>query len=164
MLDEELIPKEVSGCPPDAFSDTGQLWGNPIYNWEEMDKDQYKWWCRRFGESRKLFDIIRIDHFRGFESYWAVPFENETAANGKWKKGPGIKVFEAIKRELGDIEVIAEDLGYITKEVRELLDICGYPGMKVLQFAFNPKGNSEYLPHQYIKNSVVYTGTHETIP
>lgn len=161
MLDENLSPIEVAGCPPDAFSKTGQLWGNPIYNWEEMDKEQYKWWCRRFGESRKLFDIIRIDHFRGFESYWAVPFENETAVNGKWKKGPGIKVFEAIKRELGDIEVIAEDLGYITKEVRELLDICGYPGMKVLQFAFNPKGNSEYLPHQYTKNSVVYTGTHD---
>lgn len=160
-LDDELMPIEVAGCPPDAFSDTGQLWGNPIYDWDTMEKDEYKWWVKRFRESRKIFDIIRIDHFRGFESYWAIPFEDETAVNGQWKKGPGIKVFNAIKKELGNVDVIAEDLGYITKEVRELLEECGYPGMKVLQFAFDPKGDSEYLPHKYISNTVVYTGTHD---
>ena len=160
-LDENLNPIEVAGCPPDAFSETGQLWGNPIYDWDAMEKEDYKWWVRRFKESRKIFDVIRIDHFRGFESYWAIPFEDKTAINGEWKKGPGIKVFNAIKKELGNIQVIAEDLGYITEEVRNLLDECGYPGMKVLQFAFNPNGDSEYLPHNYTSNYVVYTGTHD---
>ena len=160
-LDENLNPIEVAGCPPDAFSETGQLWGNPIYDWDAMEKEDYKWWVRRFKESRKIFDVIRIDHFRGFESYWAIPFEEETAINGEWKKGPGIKVFNTIKKELGNIQVIAEDLGYITEEVRNLLDECGYPGMKVLQFAFNPNGDSEYLPHNYTSNYVVYTGTHD---
>ena len=160
-LDENLNPIEVAGCPPDAFSETGQLWGNPIYDWDAMEKEDYKWWVRRFKESRKIFDVIRIDHFRGFESYWAIPFEDETAINGQWKKGPGIKVFNAIKKELGNVQVIAEDLGYITEEVRNLLDECGYPGMKVLQFAFDPNGDSEYLPHNYTSNYVVYTGTHD---
>lgn len=161
MLDEDLMPKEVSGCPPDAFSETGQLWGNPIYNWESMKKDNYKWWVQRVEAALKLFDVIRIDHFRGFESYWAIPYEDETAINGEWKKGPGIEVFKAIKNELGEINVIAEDLGYITDEVRELLEECNYPGMKVLQFAFDVNGDSEYLPHNYHKNTVVYTGTHD---
>lgn len=161
MLDENLVPKEVSGCPPDAFSETGQLWGNPIYDWEAMSKNNYAWWVERVRAALKLFDVIRIDHFRGFESYWAIPYADETAINGEWKKGPGIKVFEAIKDELGDIEVIAEDLGYITQEVKDLLKECNYPGMKVLQFAFDPTGDSEYLPHNYNKNTVVYTGTHD---
>lgn len=161
MLNEELIPKEVSGCPPDAFSDTGQLWGNPIYNWKELKNKNYKWWVERIKSSLEIFDVIRIDHFRGFESYWSIPYEDETAINGKWEKGPGKDLFDAIKNELGEIDVIAEDLGYITPEVRELLDYCGYPGMKVLQFAFDPKGDSEYLPHNYEKNVVVYTGTHD---
>ena len=123
MLDEELIPKEVSGCPPDAFSDTGQLWGNPIYNWKELKNQNYNWWIERIKSSLEIFDVIRIDHFRGFESYWSIPYEDETAINGKWEKGPGKDLFDVIKNELGEIDVIAEDLGYITPEVRELLQI-----------------------------------------
>ncbi|WP_300382817.1 4-alpha-glucanotransferase [Clostridium sp.] len=161
MLDENLMPKEVSGCPPDAFSETGQLWGNPIYNWEELKNQGYRWWIERIKSSLNIFDIIRIDHFRGFESYWSIPYEDDTAINGQWERGPGIELFDAIKKELGEIEIIAEDLGFITQEVREMLDYCGYPGMKVLQFAFDPEGNSEYLPHNYDKNVVVYTGTHD---
>ena len=161
MLDDDLIPKEVSGCPPDAFSDTGQLWGNPIYNWQELKRQNYSWWTERIKSSLEIFDVIRIDHFRGFESYWSIPYGDGTAINGKWKKGPGKELFDMVKKELGEIDVIAEDLGYITPEVRELLDYCGYPGMKVLQFAFDPKGDSEYLPHNYEKNVVVYTGTHD---
>ena len=160
-LDEKLLPSEVAGCPPDSFSETGQLWGNPIYDWEQIEKEDYKWWVERFKAAMKIFDTVRIDHFRGFESYWSIPASDDTAINGQWKKGPGIKVFEAIKKELGEISVIAEDLGYITEEVRELLKECGYPGMKVLQFAFDPNGDSEYLPHNYVKNTVVYTGTHD---
>lgn len=161
VLDKNLIPQKVAGCPPDEFSKTGQLWGNPVYNWEELKNENYKWWIERVRASLKLFDVIRIDHFRGFESYWSIPYGDETAVNGKWEKGPGIDVFNAIKNELGEIEVIAEDLGFITEEVRNLLNQCNYPGMKVLQFAFDPKGDSEYLPHNYEKNSVVYTGTHD---
>lgn len=160
-LDENLNPIEVSGCPPDAFSDTGQLWGNPIYDWDEMKKDKYSWWVERVRAALKIFDVIRIDHFRGFESYWSIPYGDETAINGQWKKGPDINVFSEIKKELGNIDIIAEDLGYITKEVRDLLEGCGYPGMKVLQFAFDPSGDSEYLPHNFDKNTVVYTGTHD---
>lgn len=160
-LDENLFPTKVSGCPPDAFSETGQLWGNPIYNWEEHEKTNYKWWIERISSALKIFDVVRIDHFRGFESYWAVPYKDETAINGQWEKGPDYKLFEAVKNQLGEIKVIAEDLGYITEEVRDLLNKCGYPGMKVLQFAFDPSGESEYLPHNYEKNTVVYTGTHD---
>lgn len=160
-LDVNLLPIEVSGCPPDAFSDTGQLWGNPIYNWEEHKKENYQWWIKRVQASLNIFDVIRIDHFRGFESYWSIPYEDETAINGTWEKGPDFELFEAIKNQLGDIKVIAEDLGYITKEVRDLLEKCNYPGMKVLQFAFDPSGESDYLPHNYNKNTVVYTGTHD---
>ncbi|PRR82169.1 4-alpha-glucanotransferase [Clostridium vincentii] len=161
MLDDELFPKKVSGCPPDLFSATGQLWGNPIYNWKQLNKEGYNWWIKRVKASLELFDVIRIDHFRGFESYWTIPYGDKTAVNGQWEKGPGIEVFDAIKKELGEIDVIAEDLGYITKEVRELLNKCNYSGMKVMQFAFDPKGDSEYLPHNYDKNTVVYTGTHD---
>lgn len=161
VLDENLIPKKVSGCPPDAFSETGQLWGNPIYNWEELKKQGYRWWIERIKSSFNIFDVIRIDHFRGFESYWSIPYEDDTAINGQWEKGPGIELFDAINKELGEIDIIAEDLGFITQEVREMLDYCGYPGMKVLQFAFDPEGDSEYLPHNYDKNVVVYTGTHD---
>ena len=161
MLDENLVPKKVSGCPPDAFSETGQLWGNPVYNWEKMKKQGYKWWIERMKASLNIFDVIRIDHFRGFESYWSIPYEDDTAINGQWEKGPGKELFYEIKKELGEMEIIAEDLGFITEEVREMLEYCGYPGMKVLQFAFDPEGNSEYLPHNYEKNVVVYTGTHD---
>ena len=161
MLDENLNPKKVAGCPPDAFSVDGQLWGNPIYDWEALEKDEYKWWTLRVKATMKSFDVIRIDHFRGFESYWAVPYGEPTAVNGTWEKGPGIKVFNAIKSEVGDVDIIAEDLGFITDEVRQLLKDTAYPGMKILQFAFDPSGESEYLPHNYDKNVVVYTGTHD---
>jgi 4-alpha-glucanotransferase len=161
MLDDELLPEKVSGCPPDLFSKTGQLWGNPIYNWEQLKTEGYRWWVERVQASLNLFDMIRIDHFRGFESYWAIPYGDKTAVNGKWEKGAGIEVFDAIKKALGEIDVIAEDLGYITDEVRELLNECNFPGMKVMQFAFDPSGDSEYLPHNYNKNIVVYTGTHD---
>lgn len=161
MLDKDLIPTKVAGCPPDAFSETGQLWGNPIYNWKAHKEEQFNWWIERVKSSLGLFDIVRIDHFRGFAGYWSIPYEDETAANGKWEVGPGIELFDAIKKELGDINVIAEDLGYITQDVKRLLNYCGFPSMKVLQFAFDPKGDSEYLPHNYNKNTVVYTGTHD---
>ena len=161
MLDKDLIPTKVAGCPPDAFSETGQLWGNPIYNWKAHKEEKFNWWIERVKSSLDLFDIVRIDHFRGFAGYWSIPYEDETAANGKWEVGPGIELFDAIKKELGDINVIAEDLGYITEDVKRLLDYCGFPSMKVLQFAFDPKGDSEYLPHNYNKNTVVYTGTHD---
>ena len=150
----------VAGCPPDMFSETGQLWGNPIYDWDAMKKNNYKWWISRIRESLKLYDIVRIDHFRGFESYWQIPYGEPTAVNGKWVKGPGMSLFNAIKKELGEINVIAEDLGFLTDEVKEFLAETGYPGMKILEFAFGG-GDSEYLPHNYIKNCIAYTGTHD---
>lgn len=158
---ETLEPTVVAGCPPDAFSDTGQLWGNLIYDWDVMKKTGYKWWISRIKESLKLYDIVRIDHFRGFESYWAVPYGDKTAVNGKWEKGPGIELFNAIKAELGDINVIAEDLGYLTDEVRDFLEETGFPGMKILQFAFDGSNDNTYLPHRYIPKCVAYTGTHD---
>lgn len=161
MLDDNLVPTNVAGCPPDAFSDTGQLWGNPIYNWEVHKEEKFKWWIERVKSSLGLFDVVRIDHFRGFVGYWSIPYGDETAIDGKWEVGPGIELFDSIKDELGDINVIAEDLGYITEDVRDLLDYCGFPGMRVLQFAFDPKGDSEYLPHNFDKNTVAYTGTHD---
>jgi len=161
LLDEEKKPTVVSGCPPDAFSATGQLWGNPIYNWELLDKQGYKWWIERIKASNKLYDVTRIDHFRGFESYWEIPYGDETAINGRWVKGPGNKLFNAIKDALGDIEIIAEDLGFLTQEVINFRIASGYPGMKVLQFAFDTREESDYLPHNYDKNCVVYTGTHD---
>ena len=160
-LDENLKPITVAGCPPDAFSSTGQLWGNPIYDWERMKDIGYQWWIKRIAHSFKLYDVLRIDHFRGFEAYWEVPYGEDTATFGEWTKGPGIELFEAIKEELGDLRIIAEDLGYLTPEVEELIRDSGYPGMKVLQFAFDPREESDYLPHNYNKNSVVYTGTHD---
>jgi len=161
LLDTENRPIKVAGCPPDAFSETGQLWGNPIYNWGMMEKRGFDWWVKRIKGNYRLYDIIRIDHFRGFESYWEVPYGEKTAVNGKWVKGPGMKLFNAIKKELGDIDVIAEDLGFLTKEVLDFRKESGYPGMKVLQFAFDTREESDYLPHNYDKNCVVYTGTHD---
>lgn len=157
---KEMKPLFVAGCPPDMFSETGQLWGNPIYDWDAMKKNNYKWWISRIKESLKLYDIIRIDHFRGFESYWQIPYGEPTAVNGKWVKGPGMSLFNAIKKELGEINVIAEDLGFLTDEVKEFLAETGYPGMKILEFAFGG-GDSEYLPHNYTKNCIAYTGTHD---
>ncbi len=160
-LDEERKPITVAGVPPDAFSSTGQLWGNPIYDWENMRQNGYQWWTRRIAHSFKLYDVLRIDHFRGFESYWEVPYGEDTAMFGAWTKGPGIELFHKIKEELGELKIIAEDLGYLTEDVEKLIEATGYPGMKVLQFAFDPREESDYLPHNYTKNSVVYTGTHD---
>ena len=143
-------PTCVAGCPPDEFSETGQLWGNPIYDWEAMDKDGYAWWIERLRESFKIYDIVRIDHFRGFESYWEVPAGSETSASGKWVKGPDYKLFAAVKEALGDLNIIAEDLGFMTDEVIELRERTGFPGMKILQFAFNPmmKASTARIWHQ----------------
>lgn len=160
MLDENRRPTLVAGCPPDAFSPTGQLWGNPLYDWDYMEDNGYKWWITRVRYSAKLFDLTRIDHFRGFESFYAIPAENETAEEGEWLKGPSMKLFNAIKAELGDVQLVAEDLGFLTDEVREMLRAAGYPGMNVLEFAFGGD-DSGYLPHNHGKNSVVYIGTHD---
>ena len=154
-------PTCVAGCPPDEFSETGQLWGNPIYDWEAMDKAGYAWWIERLRESFKIYDIVRIDHFRGFESYWEVPADSETSATGKWVKGPDYKLFAAVKEALGDLNIIAEDLGFMTDEVIELRERTGFPGMKILQFAFNPDDESIDSPHLAPNNSVMYTGTHD---
>ncbi|QZY57430.1 4-alpha-glucanotransferase [Crassaminicella profunda] len=161
LLDEEKKPIKVAGCPPDAFSVTGQLWGNPIYRWDFLEQTGYEWWIHRIKDSYKLYDILRIDHFRGFESFWQVPYGEETAENGEWVKGPGNNLFYAIQEALGDIDIIAEDLGYLTQEVIEFREETGYPGMKVLQFAFDTREESDYLPHNYDKNCIVYTGTHD---
>lgn len=161
LLDKHNKPTFVSGCPPDAFSDTGQLWGNPIYNWDLMEKQNYKWWIERIRSSCELFDIVRIDHFRGFEAYWSIPAGSKTAETGEWVKGPAIKLFNSIKEELGDLKIIAEDLGFLTQEVIDFKNESGYPGMKVLEFAFDTKEESDYLPHNYEVNCCVYTGTHD---
>lgn len=161
MLDKDKNPISVGGCPPDAFSRTGQLWGNPLYNWELLEKRNFDWWVRRIENNMKLIDVTRIDHFRGLQSYWEVPFGDKTAINGKWVKGPGMKLFDAINKELGRVDIIAEDLGFLTEEVIKLRERTGYPGMKVLQFAFDTREESDYLPHNYDKNCVAYTGTHD---
>ena len=161
QLDENLLPTGVAGCPPDAFSETGQLWGNPLYRWEYHKKTGYAWWIRRFAQSFKLYDVVRIDHFRGFDEYYSIPFGDKTAEYGQWEEGPGYDLFRAMKKSLGDKQVIAEDLGFLTPSVLKLVKDTGYPGMKVLQFAFGADGGSEYLPHNYERNCVVYTGTHD---
>ena len=162
QTDENLNPVEVAGCPPDAFTADGQLWGNPLFDWERMKEDGYRWWLRRIGFQFRLFDVLRIDHFRGFDEYYAIPFGDKTARNGRWKPGPGLDFFQAVNKALGKRQIIAEDLGFLTPSVRRLLRATGYPGMKVLEFAFDPKGaDSEYLPHNYPHNCVVYAGTHD---
>ena len=160
-LDENRVPTKVAGCPPDAFSEKGQLWGNPVYDWDAMEKDGYKWWITRIRAAAELFDMVRIDHFRGFESFYTIPYGSEDAVIGEWVKGPDTKLFDAVKAALGDVNIIAEDLGFLTEDVHKMLDACGYPGMKILQFAFDPYGDSEYLPHNYPKNCIAYTGTHD---
>ena len=161
QFDENSEPTAVAGCPPDAFSATGQLWGNPLYNWEYHASTGFAWWIQRLKYCFKLYDVVRVDHFRGFDEYYAIPYGNETAEFGAWQKGPGIDLFRAVKQALGDVNIIAEDLGYLTDSVLKLLQDTGYPGMKVLQFAFDSREESDYLPHNYNKNCVVYTGTHD---
>jgi len=163
QLDEKLDPRAVAGCPPDAFTADGQLWGNPLYRWDVLAPDGYSWWVRRLEAAGKLYDVIRIDHFRGFEAYWSVPYGDATARNGKWVKGPGMDFVNAIRKQLPKLEMIAEDLGYLTQEVLDLRNASGYPGMKVLEFAFDSREPSDYLPHTYSSNTVCYTGTHDNM-
>ena len=162
-LDENLNPQVVAGCPPDGFSADGQLWGNPIYRWDLMEKDGFTWWLRRLEAAGRMYDVVRMDHFRGLESYWAIPYGDTTAKGGKWVKGPDKAFIDAVKKGLPKLRMIAEDLGYLTQEVLDLRDYSGYPGMKVLQFAFDPREPSNYLPHTYTANSVCYTGTHDNL-
>lgn len=162
LLDKETLkPIKVAGCPPDIFSATGQLWGNPIYDWNWMDENGYKWWIERIKHSLKLYDWIRIDHFKGFESYYSIPYGEDTAINGEWVKGPGMKIFDAIRNELGDVNIIAEDLGTLTEETIKLRDDNNFPGMKILTFAFDSDSENMFLPHNYDKNFIAYTGTHD---
>lgn len=163
-LDENNEPTQVAGCPPDGFSATGQLWGNPLYKWEYHKQTNYDWWIKRIERSVQLYDVVRIDHFRGFDEYYSIPAGDEDATNGHWEKGPGIDLFNAIKYCLGNVNIIAEDLGYITDSVRQLVNDSGFPNMKVLEFAFDSRDSSgprDYLPYNYDKNCVVYTGTHD---
>ena len=154
-------PKFVAGCPPDGFNEDGQFWGNPIYHWKHMKKDGFSWWLRRIGAAGRLFDMIRIDHFRGIESYWSIPAGEKTAAGGRWVKGPGMALISAIQAAYPALDFIAEDLGFLTPDVYRLVDDSGWPGMKVLEFAFDPEEPSIYLPHRYDENCICYTGTHD---
>lgn len=160
-LDASGTPAVVAGVPPDYFSETGQRWGNPLYRWDVLKRDGYQWWVNRFAATYKLVDCVRIDHFRGFEAYWEVPAAEETAINGRWVKGPGRELFDAVRGALGDVPILAEDLGIITPEVDALRRALDLPGMRVLQFAFGADNNNTHLPHNYDEPSVVYTGTHD---
>ena len=164
QLDEENIPIDVAGCPPDGFSATGQLWGNPLYRWDYHRETGYAWWIGRLAFCFQLYDVLRIDHFRGFDEYYAIPYGEESAVNGSWRKGPGAELFYRMKEVLGEKQVIAEDLGYVTDTVRQLVRETGFPGMKVLEFAFDSRDSgsaNDYLPHNYDENCVAYTGTHD---
>ncbi|MCR5295282.1 MAG: 4-alpha-glucanotransferase [Lachnospiraceae bacterium] len=161
LMDEECLPKKVAGCPPDAFSADGQLWGNPIYDWAYLKETNYEWWIRRIAACLELVDVLRVDHFRAFDEYYEIPYGEKTAVNGRWVKGPGIGLFKEAEKQLGELHIIAEDLGYITDSVRALVRETGFPGMKVLQFAFDSREESDYLPHNYEHDCVVYTGTHD---
>ncbi len=164
QLDEENLPTAVAGCPPDGFAADGQLWGNPLYRWEYHRETGYAWWLSRLAYCYQLYDVVRIDHFRGFDEYFSIPYGEKTAHRGHWEKGPGIDFFRRVKEALGEKEIIAEDLGYVTDTVRQLVRESGYPGMKVIEFAFDSRDTgsaNDYLPHNYSENSVVYTGTHD---
>ena len=161
QLNDEKLPTGVAGCPPDYFAAKGQLWGNPLYDWDYHKETGYDWWMHRLAYQYTLYDVVRIDHFRGFEAYYSIPYGDETAEFGHWEKGPNFDFFRTMKERLGDPRVIAEDLGLLTQEVLDLVTETGYPGMKVLQFAFSASGGSDYLPHNIVKNSVVYPGTHD---
>lgn len=164
QLDPDVYPTAVAGVPPDGFSADGQLWGNPLYDWKKHKETGYAWWIQRMAYCKKAYDIVRIDHFRGFDEYFSIPYGDKTAVNGHWEKGPGYDLFKTIEASLGKINVIAEDLGYLTDTVIQMVADCGYPGMKVFEFAFDSRdssGANNYLPHNYTENSVVYTGTHD---
>lgn len=154
-------PRAIAGCPPDGFSAIGQVWGNPLYDWPYHKKTGYAWWIKRISRCLKLYDVVRVDHFRGFDEYFSIPYGQETAVGGHWEKGPGMDLFHALKDALGDVRIIAEDLGFLTDSVVRLLEESGYPGMKVLQFAFDSREESNYFPYTYTKNCVAYTGTHD---
>ena len=161
QFDEQCRPTAVAGCPPDAFSATGQLWGNPLYRWDYHAETGFAWWIRRMEYCFSLYDVVRVDHFRGFDEYYAIPAGEDTAMYGTWEKGPGIAIFQKMRKALGTVDIIAEDLGFLTPSVRKLLEETGFPGMKVLQFAFNAEERSCYLPYFYPHNCIVYTGTHD---
>jgi 4-alpha-glucanotransferase len=164
QIDENGRLKSIAGVPPDGFSEDGQVWGNPLYNWEYHKETGYAWWLKRIEKCLELYDVIRIDHFRGFDEYFAIPCGEKTAKNGHWEKGPGISLFRAVERRFGKVPIIAEDLGYVTDGVRQLVKETGFPNMKVLEFAFDSRdstGAMEYLPYRYNRNCVVYSGTHD---
>ena len=164
QLDKDNVPIAVAGCPPDGFAATGQLWGNPLYRWEHHKHTGYQWWISRLAHCFKMYDVVRVDHFRGFDEYYSIPYGEETAINGHWEKGPGIDLFRKVEQALGRREVIAEDLGFVTDSVRQLVWESGFPGMKILEFAFDSRDSgstSDYLPHNYPEHCVVYTGTHD---
>ncbi len=161
QFDEKKKPIAVAGCPPDGFSAEGQLWGNPLYNWQYHKRTSYSWWIQRIAYSFKLYDVVRVDHFRGFDEYYSIPYGSPTAENGRWEKGPGYDIFSELSKQLGNLNIIAEDLGFLTESVLELVKKTGYPGMKVLEFAFDSREESDYMPYNYNKNCVVYTGTHD---
>nr|MCR5388971.1 4-alpha-glucanotransferase [Lachnospiraceae bacterium] len=162
-LDEENVPVEVAGVPPDYFNENGQLWGNPLYRWDALRRDGYGWWIRRIGAAFELFDVVRLDHFRGFDSYWAVAFGEATAKKGRWVKGPGFDFVYAVKNWFYGKDFIAEDLGILTDDVRELLESSGFPGMKVMEFSLD-EGNKDGLPYNFSYNTVCYSGTHDNSP
>ena len=160
-LDAERTPVEVAGCPPDYFNEDGQLWGNPLYRWDVHKDENFRWWVQRMAAAGQRYDVVRLDHFRGFEAYWSVPFGDATARGGQWCKGPGMDFVNAMKSQLPQVEMIAEDLGTLTDAVRQMRKDSGYPGMKVLDFAFDSNEDSEHLPHNYTADTVCYTGTHD---
>ena len=164
QLNQENLPTAVAGVPPDGFSPTGQLWGNPLYRWEAHRETGYQWWITRLWYCFELYDVVRIDHFRGFDEYFSIPYGSETAVDGHWEKGPGIELFRAVEQALGKREIIAEDLGYMSDTVRQLVRDSGFPGMKVLEFAFDSRDTSSYLPHTYTPHCICYTGTHDNSP
>ncbi len=164
QLDEALRPIEVAGCPPDGFSATGQLWGNPLFDWDAMEADGFRWWIRRIRHLCGIYDVLRIDHFRGFAGYYAIPYGATDACQGRWRTGPGMKLFRAVNEALGPRDIIAEDLGFLSDDVRRLLADAGYPGMKVMEFAFDSRDGGDYLPHSYPRKCIVYTGTHDNEP
>ncbi len=164
QLDETNTPTAVAGVPPDSFSADGQLWGNPLYRWDEMRADGYRWWMNRIAGAARLYDVLRIDHFRGLESYWRIPYGAKNACCGEWVQGPGVEFVDAVRTHFPDLPIIAEDLGFLSEEVYALLAASGFPGMKVLEFAFDSREPGEYRPHTYPENCVCYTGTHDNMP